>query len=1394
MVSSFFSRSRHGDDTTSSVPAADSQQVSEPGGFTRADLTRTLRGWQDELRDIIGRDRETGHILDLTDAHPSGVAQLFAGRPTLLATLIRDRREHSRAASTLRTILTEVADLRTRYGNATVCLAMGEARWNSDETTSSSPMLLRPVVISTDSSGELTLELTGVLSVAPDMREAMASVGRDLDEADLISEAASGRSFAPGHAQAALARELSGVIPGLTVHDRIAIGVFLHPAHALVRELGDIRLFADSTLVRAIAGDELARRHTDTADIAHNPSDRDPWHERGVGDQLPEELDQVEAVAAGRNLILDVTGDADASQVMASIAVDAAAEGKKVVVASSSRQHLARVWRAIDRAGLGDAAARIDDSDDAQAALVEALLAIYADDQPMADRDTIEMTRTQLRRVRESLASHTEAMHRPFPQWGVSAHDALQVLTELVSMRPGPRTKVRLSPDALARLAADHDDEAKTTLMSAAHAGMFTKSAEQDPWYGVVISSKEQVPSVLEHVERLATDLLQTMRIHMATTASITGLVPATTFASWEEQLRMLDGVREALDVFQPVIFERNVADMVIATASKQWRRDNGLEMKRSQRVRLTKQAKDMLRPGRYVDDLHEELRRVQRQRDVWRRHCDAGGWPKIPSNLDDMRAHAEEVRRQLDKLDPHTSTAYGNLADVDITTLSLTMERLHADPAGAQQLPDRIGTLKTLRHYGLDALLKDLKDRKVPVSLVEKELDLAWWASALGIMLATDPALGGFDPTAVQDLITQFRTLDRDHVTGLSALASDAIRRRRAQVRAHHFDADTQLGNAIEAGYLNRISPVTSFTTSELVRDLFPIHLASPVLIPQIIAPGERVDLLILDRVDVMELPQIIPLLARANQVVATADLRRESSAARALRSIAAVDQVAPAPVRVNEVAAQLLARYGVAEVAPAVPTARAARPLTIRYAEGQGTPRPQALEVESSAQEAEAVVDLVVEHALTSPEKSLAVATFSPVHARRLRDDIGRVVAQSPALSEFFAADAREPFVVLDPDSATGVQRDRVILSVGFAKTTHGRVIHSFGELSEPHGDQVMARVLSTARDELDVVSSVRASEFDHSRVNATGARMLLDLLATADGMHSTTDTTEWATTDTPPDQLLIDLADRLYSMGLHVVANLGVEGGMRIPLAIGHPQVPGELLVAILTDDDVYVTEPSLRRRDRRWSELLESFGWKTRTELAMAVFINPQREAEAIVEVVLDAVDERLAADPQLAAAAAASAPDESEHEGSEDDTLSGDGEDQPVESQSSNAQGEPTPDSDDTDEATETREHRALRVQADAAIHGDHVERLWKPVSDPGQRGPRPGIATGLPLAAYSDDQLDDLAYWVRSDGVKRSEDEMVEELHRALDLARRGAQVDAVLRNVIRRTEHGRRG
>src|SRR5699024_3979563 len=214
-----------------------------------------------------------------------------------------------------------------------------------------------------------------------------------------------------------------------------------------------------------------------------------------------------------------------------------------------------------------------------------------------------------------------------------------------------------------------------------------------------------------------------------------------------------------------------------------------------------------------------------------------------------------------------------------------------------------------------------------------------------------------------------------------------------------------------------------------------------------------------------------------------------------------------------------------------------------------------------------------------------------------------------------KFFDAEAPEAFTVVSVDGAAGLRRDAVILTLGFGKTPHGRVLHRFGAVSGPHGGGLLVDAIDTSRKRLTIGSSVSAAELDPTRLRSDGAKLLYDLLAFAEAGPEPFDADE---PSLAPDRLLIDLAERLWRLGITVVPQYGRPGWFRIPLALGHPSRPGELLMALLTDDAAYTTETSLRRRDRHWPERLIRRGWHVRTVFSTAVFMDPQGEAERIAK--------------------------------------------------------------------------------------------------------------------------------------------------------------------------------
>src|SRR6478672_5224276 len=124
--------------TDPALPAASTS------GDPRADrVAAAVKTWQRTLVDLGGRntllwyrDLPSG-TLDLTTAHPGGLAMLLAGRPTRLSDLVREPAALDEARRRARTIRSKTLELSEERGIAAGFIAIGMATWTSATTSSS---------------------------------------------------------------------------------------------------------------------------------------------------------------------------------------------------------------------------------------------------------------------------------------------------------------------------------------------------------------------------------------------------------------------------------------------------------------------------------------------------------------------------------------------------------------------------------------------------------------------------------------------------------------------------------------------------------------------------------------------------------------------------------------------------------------------------------------------------------------------------------------------------------------------------------------------------------------------------------------------------------------------------------------------------------------------------------------------------------------------------------------------------------------------------------------------------------------------------------------------------------------------------------------------------------
>ena len=1314
-------------------------------------LRRAVRSWRESLSALGGesalRDIDTlaDATLDLSAAHPGGMAQLLAGKPTPLALLVREPSALAAARRRARAVIAQAAEHSGRYGVAATTAALGVVTWQNQTVGEQevpaipgatgqfgpAPAFLRPVSIEENVTSP-TLQLLGRAVLNPVLEHALLRAGIDVDQIVPPELGASSdlRKSLDGLLTAAGSR-----LAEVEVTERIVVGSFAHPGQILADDLTGGWL-EQHTLIAALAGDAEAAA---TFDLPLPPlvqADRDPGAERGVGDLDASQQHVLDVVASRIDVVVDAPPGTATTETVAAIVADAAASGRTVVhLAGTRRAAEALVARLIELGLDGmvlDAAAGNGQGRDIGALVTDRLGAAL----PEVNADGIQAMRSELSALRGTLSARVQAWHTKHRQFGVSAADAMRALAEITLRRPAPRTQVRLEPAAIAKLAGRGLENARGELAKAATLGTFQLRRSDSPWYGVVLADGDEARATVERVQRLGARTLPALRQRMAVAAAQTGLEPAETLAVWAEQLRMLEGIRAALDVFQPTIFERSAADLVAATAPRGERTEHEA-LPAAARRRLRKQAKDLVRPGRHVADLHAELVAVQEQREVWRQHCTAGGWPRLPEEMSELIASTDEVVRTVAELDVSLRPTIGDgtvpLDHIDLDRLGDHLLCLTEDESISRALPERTDAISRLEKLGLGALLDDLAARRVPLEAVTSELDLAWWSSVLEHIITTAPALRGRVSFASE--VALLRELDLAQVDSLvppvalataSALREVAVA---AKERARDlFKAADRARRGLDQLDLRRLAE----RYGDVGRIVVPCWSVPPMLVPQVLPQpsgdpeaAAPIDLLVLDSIQNLELEQVVAAIGRARQVVVVGDVRRGGTGAVAqLAAVLPSAQLDGSRTDRDLSLAAFLETHGYEGALVAIPSVPGPSTIRLDVVEGRALAVHGGV-VESVPDEVEHVVDLVIDHALTRPEESLAVIALNPRHAARIREALGHAVGNARAIADALDPGRLEPFVVVDIEQAAGMRRDAIILAVGYGKTPHGRVIHQFGAVSSPRGVSLIVDALEACRTRLVVTSPLAPDDLDAQRLRSPGSTMLADLLqfAAEGGIASS------ASREGSPDPLLVDLADRLWRMGLEVAADYGPEGGVRIPLAVGHPTLPGTYGIAVLTDTAAYVAEPNLRMRDRYWLERLERRGWDVLVLSSLDVFLDPEAAAEAV----LDAVSSRVRALPQSGAAAL-------------------------------------TP---------------PVVVDDDAESSG--VEEIVPVDGSHEREGERPDVFGGLPMGAYSARELQQLARWICTDGVVRDVPRLAADLARELGLPQGAPRAEEVLSAVAER-------
>lgn len=1253
--------------TESALPDTQGASTTDPLDARRETVARAVAQWTRHLVDLGGRnnllwyrDLRTG-TLDLSNAHPSGIALLMTGRPTKLSDIVREAGAFEEARRRVRAIAAKSRELSEERGVETCFVAFGLATWDLGGTgrPPAAPVLLRGATLrATDAAGsDHVLDLTPHVEFNPVLEHYLRGErGIDVDADALEALSTAGSGFDPYPVYADLSERCLS-IPGFSVTARVVLANFSYTKLPMVADLaaqGDS--LATHDVVAAIAGDRSALGAV-RVDVPRRT--RDPVLDDAAAtlvlDADSSQQAAIEAARSGAHLVIQGPPGTGKSQTIANLMAALAADGKRVLFVAQKRAAIDAVIGRLDRVGLSDLVLDLYDGARARRR-VTADLARALEEAPQGS-DLDALVRASATRIPESrrvqvesataLDEHLHAMHDSRPPWQVSAHEVMTAVSALSRRPHPPRSRVRLRGEVLSGLGADDRDAAALELARLAAVGAWRDDGAADPWFGASLPTTDDAVAARDRVERLAGGGIDALHDTLAEVLVGLRLPRDQSLTAWGATLATLASVRDTLEVFRAEIFDTPLDDAVAASAPRSARRSGALRHGWWERRRILKAARGLLRPGPPPADLHAALSRARGQRNEWRDLAGGGGRPEIPADLDRARREHARVLSDVIWLQERLPAEPGRvpLVDLDRSELTEVLAHLAATPDRLAVVPTVRAPLDDLTEQGWGELIADLAARRVPADRVADEVHHVWWSSLAEELALHDPAIGGHAGEHLRSRLDRFVEADRAVIdAGAQEVHRIVIDRVQRLLAAHPEQAATlRAEGARRRGgrTLRELLPLTA----DLATRVRPCWVMSPLVVASVLPPGRWFDTVIFDEASQVPPAEAISAISRADQVVVAGDGDQlppttffttvvddetptgppgeSGPLTEGLESILDV-LTAVLPVRrlrwhYRSLDERLIA-FANHEVYDGslitFPGARREDVLTLEVVDGQGLVDEHSATVESTRAEVRQVVRLVLEHARERPQESLGVITLGLPHALRIEEELRAALAEAydgTALTPFFAEDRPERFFVKNLERVQGDERDAVILSIGYGKTPHGRVLHRFGPLNQEGGERRLNVAITRARRRMTVVSALRAEDLDPVRLKARGAMMLRDFLAYA-ATGGVRESAPVATDRSDRDALLADLGDRLAEQGLVVHRGVGTSAN-RIPLVVEarHPGIPA---VAVESDGRAYAAIPGVRDRDRLRSEQLRRVGWQTVRVWERDIYRDPAREVERV----------------------------------------------------------------------------------------------------------------------------------------------------------------------------------
>jgi very-short-patch-repair endonuclease len=1257
---------------------------------------------------------------------------------------VLEEEEHRKVQRSLVTIQRKALSNLEERGLETLFLALGLAHWPAADNGRpyAAPVLLLPAQIQT-TGGRIGHGLRLHLVGEPKPNLVLLYIlekdfGVAIDPANLLGACTA--EDESGHwavdidsAYEFVEERCRETVRGFGVHSRAILGNFQFARMAMVEDLRrHTEELVNHPVIAALAGHSGSRRAFEqgAGESSEPPLDEIPASDDHlVLDADSSQHTAIRRACRGESGVIQGPPGTGKSQTIANLIAELVAAGNRVLFVAEKRAALEAVIKRLRRVDLGHLVLDLHGASVTRQQVMAQTAASLERIHSVPPVDDSELCRTFEAR-RRRLNDHASSIGRPRRPTGRSVYD---MEAELLRAPDAVRSQIRFRGSQLAAMTPERVHEICEWLVTAASLDRLFLGQSDSPWNQAEIRTGEQAQETIDLGRRVAGDLWSEVALQLSEILSATGLLRPRNLEDIAGLVRFLDEIGQLLDRYSNELFhgdaERLAAQLEPAgrgPAVRLWNfLSNGGYRAARRELRRIRTA-----PAGAVTLLDEVRRAMQ----ILKRWGELGARSRL-HRPEAANRLATAWKRFSDSLEPLLAIVQRKeLRKEPLDYALVYLQALASDARTPYKLPQVHDLHARLLGAGAGQLLREFREQKVPPPVWADRLRYAWLHSALDQALAEDPALATFDGRAHDRLVDEFRELDRKRL----AFAAERVRRRHAEsaVAAMNSHPDESALVRREANKRSRHLPVRKLLSQapNVLTRVAPCWVASPLSVSQLLDARHRhFDVVLFDEASQVPQEDAIPSLLRAARVVVAGDRHQLPPTTFFATQIEESDEDENLAGEVVEGFESLLDTT--AAFLPPWPLlwhyrSRDERliafsnqhiyddrlvtfPGALDYKVLSHELVPCALglsgQTQSSSREVERVVELVLDHAIHRPGETLGVIAMGIAHANRIQAELDRRLELCPDLAPFFSLEREERFFVKNLETVQGDERDAIILSVGYGKAADGTLPHRFGPLTHSTGHRRLNVAITRARRRMTVVSSFHHQEVDLGRSGSRGVELLKAYLEYSMSCGERLPLLARPNQE-PLNPFEADIKDALEACGVRLLGQYGASR-YRIDLVAVHPERPGRPVLAIECDGAAYHSSASARDRDRLRQEQLTALGWRFHRIWSTDWF--NQREAE--IERALAAFEQAVRRADIIDAAEAATA-----------------------------------------------------RTEVEAAVAPEPP-----PSQSPSpRRPPPPYLPRYSQIQPYTDDEIERLAVWAMSDGLLRTDEDLMRDMCDALGFRR----------------------